>query len=56
MCVFVSVPPGAVKKLVFVILVQLFAARERARKLIFFLLCNPQRHTQKKQIILFIQV
>ena len=42
--------PWSGKKLVFVILVQLFAARERARKLIFFLLCNTQRHPQKNKL------
>ena len=47
-CICERAPWSGKKKLVFVILVQLFAARERARKPIFFLLYNPQRHTPKK--------
>ena len=49
MCVFVSAPWSG-KILVFIILVQHFVAREHARKLIFFLLCNTQRHPQKNKL------
>jgi hypothetical protein len=53
MCVFVSGPWSGKKKLVFVILVQLFAARERARKPIFFF-CIIHKDTHKKNKLSFL--
>ncbi len=45
--------PWSGKKLVFVILVQIFAARERARKAIFFF-CIIHKDTHKKNKLSFL--